>query len=362
MKLVKLSELGSFKNGLNFTNVEVTNPCKIIGVADFQTNVFPNYSNLKTVDDSVVTEDFLLQENDIVFVRSNGNKELVGRIMLIENLKERITFSGFCIRFRPDASKIDPKYLFYMLKSNFCKKQYSYSQQTNITNLSQDILNDVKVPIFDDFSQNINLLYDLDLLIHQNKMLLLHYEKLALTLFDYNIQPLYDNNKSNKKVSDLATISVGTKYANYADETGKYRYFTCSKDILWCKEYEFVGKSIIIATHGDFYVDHYDGKFNAYFCNAILSPLDEKYYALIYYTISKNLPKLRKQASGSVIKFISNDDLMNIDLYIPSDEVLSSLNEILKYKQAIIDQNISYNKMKEYYFELLLNGQAIIVE
>ena len=53
---------------------------------------------------------------------------------------------------------------------------------------------------------------------------------------------------------------------------------------------------------------------------------------------------------------------MNIDLYIPSDEVLSSLNEILKYKQVIIDQNISYNKMKEYYFELLLNGQAIIVE
>lgn len=43
-------------------------------------------------------DSYLLKNDDIVFVRSNGSKELVGRNLLIHNLSEKIIYSGFCIR------------------------------------------------------------------------------------------------------------------------------------------------------------------------------------------------------------------------------------------------------------------------
>ena len=89
----RLEELGDLKNGLNFTNSEIKTPCKIIGVGDFGNNIFPPYDQLGYVDKNNVSEDFLLKENDIIFVRSNGNKNLVGRTMMIKNIQEDVTFS-----------------------------------------------------------------------------------------------------------------------------------------------------------------------------------------------------------------------------------------------------------------------------
>ena len=108
----RLGELADLKNGLNFANSEKKIPCKIIGVGDFGNNVFPNYKTLGTVEKDNVSEDFLLKENDIIFVRSNGNKNLVGRTMMIKNIQENITFSGFCIRLRVKEKAVNSDYLF----------------------------------------------------------------------------------------------------------------------------------------------------------------------------------------------------------------------------------------------------------
>lgn len=112
-KKIKLSELGQFKNGLNFSKIDVEKPCKMIGVSNFSNYLFPKYTELDSIDSSLVPKEFLLEDGDIVFVRSNGNKNLVGRSMYISNSSEKITFSGFCIRFRPDKEKVNP--LFFVL-------------------------------------------------------------------------------------------------------------------------------------------------------------------------------------------------------------------------------------------------------
>lgn len=172
-KKVKLGEIGQLKNGLNFAKKDVKNKCKIIGVADFANNIFPEYGLLDAIDESLVSDDFLLKDGDIIFVRSNGNKALVGRTMFIENICEKICYSGFCIRFRPDIDKVNPQYLFYLLRSPMVRKQYSYSQQTNITNLSQDVLSGVTLFLPDIEIQNkqAKILHDLDMKILSNTMI-----------------------------------------------------------------------------------------------------------------------------------------------------------------------------------------------
>lgn len=362
MKTSKLSELGELKNGLNFGNIPVENPVKIIGVANFQTNSIPDYSSLKSIDASLVDDDSLLRENDIIFVRSNGNKDLVGRMMIIKGIKEKVSYSGFCIRFRPNKN-INPDYLFYALKSSYCKQQYSHSQQTNITNLSQEILKNVNVPRLDEKQENLigSFLSEFDKKVVLNKSDISRLYELGNKFFDFYYKEQFIK-EHTKKVQDFASINVGRQYANFAEKGGKYRYFTCSKDILFCNQYEFDGKNIIISTHGDFKAEHYDGKFNAYFCNSIIKPFDDSFYGLLYFSIIKQLPILQQKSSGSVIKFIGNDDIMNLS--VPEVSNLAErevLNKILEAIQKLSEDSMMLKTSLESLLPTFVNGQAKII-
>lgn len=185
--MMKLSSLGTLRNGMNYDKSSAVCGCKIIGVADFGNRVFPDYDSLSEIDSSIVTKDDLLQNGDIVFVRSNGNKNLVGRTMFIHDIKDPVCYSGFCIAFRPNTDLVYPEYLFYVLRAPFCKKQYGYSQQTNITNLSQGVLGDVDVPVPDlDTQQKLaKILSEIDLKIISNTRICVELEAMAKTLYDY---------------------------------------------------------------------------------------------------------------------------------------------------------------------------------
>ncbi|MEI7487824.1 MAG: hypothetical protein WCJ72_10525 [Chryseobacterium sp.] len=108
-------KLASFRNGLNFNNENRGVGCKIIGVSDFGDKLTPDYDSLDEIDPTgIIKEDDYLRNGDILFVRSNGNKNLVGRSMYINNVNEKIVFSGFCIRARITSQK--------NRDNNFCSK------------------------------------------------------------------------------------------------------------------------------------------------------------------------------------------------------------------------------------------------
>lgn len=146
------SELGSlaeFRNGINFNKDNFGKGVKVIGVANFQSRTTPVYEELSEINpEGVVTDDDYLRENDIVFVRSNGSPDLVGRCLLIRNVTEKITFSGFTIRLRFISSETDPLFYTYLFQSPFFRRLISLQGSgTNIRNLSQSLLKAIQVPI-----------------------------------------------------------------------------------------------------------------------------------------------------------------------------------------------------------------------
>jgi type I restriction enzyme S subunit len=145
---VNLSEVAEFKNGVNFNKSSFGLGMKVINVGDFKDKLYPNYLTLPQINpDGVVKDSDLLNNGDILFVRSNGNKELVGRSMLIDKIEESITFSGFCIRCRFKSDKVHPLFYAYLFKSQIIRNTISNSANgTNITNLNQTLLNNLKVP------------------------------------------------------------------------------------------------------------------------------------------------------------------------------------------------------------------------
>lgn len=147
-KYVNLSEVAEFKNGVNFNKSSFGLGMKVINVGDFKDKLYPNYQSLPQINpDGVVKDSDLLKNGDILFVRSNGNKELVGRSMFIDKIEEPITFSGFCIRCRFKSDEVYPLFYAYLFKSQIIRNTISNSANgANITNLNQTLLNNLKVP------------------------------------------------------------------------------------------------------------------------------------------------------------------------------------------------------------------------
>ena len=145
----KFSELASFKNGLNFGKNENGYSYKILGVGDFKNNYVVNSSLLEYINlNDELSSDYFLKPEDIVFVRSNGSKELVGRCVSVD-CNEPTTYSGFCIRCRLDEnSGVLPMYLLYVCKNKGIREYLTQSGRgCNISNVNQKILNSTDIII-----------------------------------------------------------------------------------------------------------------------------------------------------------------------------------------------------------------------
>lgn len=142
----KLGDITDFKNGLNFGKTEQGFCYKFLGVSDFQNNASVKSDQLDYVNLSdELPQDYFLKEEDIVFVRSNGSKELVGRNILM-HINEPTTYSGFCIRCRVNSSDCMPAFLAFLLRMPTMRPLITNSGRgCNISNLNQKILGNLPI-------------------------------------------------------------------------------------------------------------------------------------------------------------------------------------------------------------------------
>jgi type I restriction enzyme S subunit len=148
-EVVKLGEISIFRNGLNFNSSSTGVGVKVVGVGDFKDYDYPKLDSLSEINpDGVVSTDDYLKENDFIFVRSNGNRQLIGRSMMIKNIRdEKVSFSGFVIRCRLiDKENVFPDFIKHILKSGVIRTAISdEGAGTNISNLNQQILSALNI-------------------------------------------------------------------------------------------------------------------------------------------------------------------------------------------------------------------------
>lgn len=184
---VKLGNVAEFSNGINFGKEAYAKGTKLISVSNFGNRFSPEYDSLEEIKDDVVRENNLLHNGDIIFVRSNGNKELVGRCMLIKDLPEKVTYSGFCIRARlKDTTRNDPVFWTYHFKNQAFRKAMSGTAiGANIQNLSQGRLSayEAMVPDIDSQRRIAEILSTYDNLIGNNQKQIKLLEEAAQCLY-----------------------------------------------------------------------------------------------------------------------------------------------------------------------------------
>ena len=115
-----LDSIADFKNGLNFTRSSKGEVIKIVGVADFKNNFWTPDELEEVQIEGKLSKAYELRDDDILVVRSNGNKELIGRCILARDVEGQTSHSGFTIRVRPRSDAVDSEYLTHFMKSSAC--------------------------------------------------------------------------------------------------------------------------------------------------------------------------------------------------------------------------------------------------
>jgi len=154
-ELKAFGELAEFRNGINFNKSSKGNEIKIVGVRDFQKNFWAPLDDLETIiPDGEIPATDLIESGDLLFVRSNGNPELIGRTLLIGDLNERITHSGFTIKARLHHTELSPIYLCHYLKSGLLRREMiEGGNGANIKSLNQGTLSRLKIAFPDKSKQ-----------------------------------------------------------------------------------------------------------------------------------------------------------------------------------------------------------------
>jgi len=149
-KIDSLNNYGSYKNGLNFGKGESGVKVLYLGVGDFkQLSRIDDVSKLSTIDlNELPSVDYFIKNGDLLFVRSNGNKELVGRCIAVYPNEKLVTYSGFCIKYRIEKSELTSSYLVHLFRAKSFKQTiFDGGQGANIQNINQQLLARLKIPI-----------------------------------------------------------------------------------------------------------------------------------------------------------------------------------------------------------------------
>lgn len=251
-KQVSSGDFYDFRNGLNFTKGMSGEEIKILGVSDFQSNnYFTDFEKLPSVRVAgKVSSKDTLADDDLVFVRSNGNKDLIGRCMFLRDVDRKVSFSGFIIRGRISQNGLDALFGALLFKSSKFRTYLSImGGGTNISNLSQTILSDFTflTPTLCEQQKIASFLSSVDKkidLLRQKKDALELYKKgLMQKIFSQEIRFKQDDRSDFPDWEEVALGDVFTERSERGHGDKQLLGVTLSKGVVPASEIEKIDRS-----------------------------------------------------------------------------------------------------------------------
>lgn len=251
-------KIATFKNGANFSASDRGFEFKMLGVGDFQDKAsLKDTADLKTVHLAAQpAEDNFLEAGDLVFVRSNGSKELVGRCLHIECTPQLLIYSGFCIRARLHSEITSAKYVNLLMQKGVLKRQLvKDGRGTNISNLNQGILDELNLllPPLSEQKAIAALLSTWDEAIEKTERLIQAKER----RLDAYARDLFNRNNDGK-YKGWKVVKLKTVLTEHGDKsTGNEEVYSVSVHKGLVNQVEHLGRSFSAANTDNYNRVHY---------------------------------------------------------------------------------------------------------
>lgn len=119
------------------------------------------YSDIIHIDNSCSYDKSKYVRNNDILISLANSIDLVGRVTYVDKINEELLFGAFMGVIRPDTTKINPIYLYYILRSKQAKDYFRLIAKTttNISNLTFEDLKEFTFPLPTLEQQNIIATY-----------------------------------------------------------------------------------------------------------------------------------------------------------------------------------------------------------
>ena len=297
-----------------------------------------------------------------------------------------------------DLKKLRPEYLYYYFNQKFVQKR--------LVNVSKGavqkclFINDLESLLIDypkdpNYQLKItNILSALDAKIELNNRINAELEAMARTLYDFwfvqfdfpdkNGKPyktsggkMVWNEVLKREIPEgwevdtllgMADVTTGKLDSNAEVLGGQYPFYTCASEPSTIDHYEFDDSVILIAgnnANGNFHVNRYKGKFNAYQRTYIVTVKDGINLEYLYQVINRRMKLLKSQGKGSQTKFLTLGMITETNTLKCKNEVMNNFHEIVNplYEKQIniLFQNKHFEELRDWLLPMLMNGQVKVV-
>jgi type I restriction enzyme S subunit len=387
---VKLGDIATFSNGINFGKDAYSSGVKLITVSDFGNLYYPDYASLNEVDEKVLRKNDYLKDGDIVFVRSNGNKELVGRCMLISNPPAPVTYSGFCIRARLNDTQLnDPHFFAYYFKSQIFRKAMSNSAVgANIQNLNQGLLSNhiLSLPSLKEQKRIADILSAYDDLIENNQKQIKLLEEAAQRLYkQWFIDLRFPGHETTKivdglpegwrkeKLVDLASVQFGYAFdGSLFNSNGNGTPIVRIRNIPdgftndyttenAPEEYIINNGDIVVGMDGEFHINSWSGE-TSYLVqrSCCFKPRNPKMKGWLLWAIHDPIKFFEKTVVGATVAHLGKKHIDTIELLTGPEKLYEPFQNLFCKRQTLLNQNRKLAESRDRLLPKLMNGELEI--
>lgn len=150
----RIMEIGEISEGLRYgtaqKSYEEPNGIAVLRIPNVSSGRI-TLDNLKYTElEAKEFEKLILQEGDILVVRSNGSADLVGRPALVTGEAVGLAYAGYLIRIRLNLNLVLPKYLTFMLEAPEIRKviEDGARSTSGVHNVNAKELGALQIPMF----------------------------------------------------------------------------------------------------------------------------------------------------------------------------------------------------------------------
>ncbi|MBU2929437.1 restriction endonuclease subunit S [Winogradskyella psychrotolerans] len=249
----------------------------------------------------------------------------------------------------------------------------------------------IKYPSLFRQKQIAKVLSDLDAKIEVNNKINQELEAMAKTLYDYwfvqfdfpdaNGKPykssggeMVFNEVLKREIPEgwevddflsVANITTGRLDSNAEVKNGEYYFYTCAANPTKTDSYSFDDSVILIAGNnaaGNFHVNRFTGKFNAYQRTYVVTANELKYLDYLYQVVFRQMKVLKTRGNGSQTKFLTIGMLNNIHVFETNSNLMEEFSEktIPMYKKQVnlMNENQKLSELRDWLLPMLMNGQV----
>ena len=368
-KVVRLGDVCDFYKGKGISKDDISeNGISCIRYGELYTTYSERIDEIYSKTNLNPSELFLSKCNDIIIPCSGETAQDIAKASCV--LLDGIALSGDLNVLRTRENGI---FLSYYLNVIAKKDIAKIAQGVSIVHLYASELKNlkIKIPSVDEQKKIVEILSTWDEAINLTINLIESKKQFKKALMQNLLTakirfPQFKEKWKEIKLGEICEIQTGKLNANAMIQGGRYKFFTCAKEVFEIDDYAFDTEAILVSGNGENvgYIHYFNGKFNAYQRTYVLDKFTENILFIKYFLEFALKRKIEIEKKDGNTPYIVLSTIFGFIVKLPNLKEQQKIAEVLTACDDEINllnlklENLK--KQKQGLMQKLLSGKVII--